>query len=313
MTEQGRSFKKWLFYLGYRLLGAAIEAVPEPIARAGGATGGLLAFRFAKKTRAVVEAHVEKVFGTPLSKRARSELARATFLAYARYWVESARVSSMSAYELECSLVSTQGIEHLKKGMREGNGVILALAHLGSWELGGAWLALHGMPMTSVAERLEPPAMFEWFVRRRRKLGLTILALGADSVGKLSADLSAGRLVGLLSDRDITGNGIEVELFGEKTSLAAGPAVLALRTGAVLLPAAIYHGPGREHHGIVLPPLDTARRDGLRKDAARVTKDLAKSLEYLVRQGPDQWYLFQRYWPSDPSFVPGDDHEKVDG
>ena len=115
-----------------------------------------------------------------------------------------------------------------------------------------------GYPMTSVAERLEPPELYDWFVEQRQAMGLTIVPLGQRlRAGRCSRRCAQGRLVGLLCDRDIVGNGIEVEFFGETTTFPAGPATLALRTGAALLAAAVYSGPGRDHTARHHPPRST--------------------------------------------------------
>ncbi len=111
--------------------------------------------------------------------------------------------------------------------------------------------------------------------------------------------LRDNRIVCLLSDRDLTGDGVDVEFFGERTTLPAGPATLALRTGAALLPVAVYFDPGRGHHGVVHPPLDTSRAGNLRDDIARITQCLAYEFEGLIRAAPEQWHLLQANWPSD--------------
>jgi KDO2-lipid IV(A) lauroyltransferase len=111
--------------------------------------------------------------------------------------------------------------------------------------------------------------------------------------------LKAKHIIALLSDRDIAGGGVAVEFFGEKTTLPAGPATLALRTGAALLPVGIYDGRDGAHHGIVRPPLPTDRTGSLREDVARVTQDMARAFEELIRLAPDQWHLLQPNWPSD--------------
>jgi KDO2-lipid IV(A) lauroyltransferase len=95
------------------------------------------------------------------------------------------------------------------------------------------------------------------------------------------------------------GNGVDVEFFGEKTTLPGGPATLALRTGAALLPTAVYSGPGRGHTAVIMRPLATERVGKLREDVTRVTQALALDLETLIRRAPEQWYLFQPNWPSD--------------
>jgi phosphatidylinositol dimannoside acyltransferase len=110
-------------------------------------------------------------------------------------------------------------------------------------------------------------------------------------------------VIPLLSDRDIGGGGVEVTFFGERTTLPAGPAVVAIRTGAPLLPTAIYdQGPG--HHGIVRPPVDVSRAGSFRADVARITQALAGELELLIRRAPEQWHLLQPNWPSDRTASP---------
>ncbi len=175
----------------------------------------------------------------------------------------------------------------------------MALPHVGAWEWGGAWLALEGMPMTAVVERLEPARLFEWFVEQRRHMGLTAVPLGEGSSGAVLRALRANQLVGLVSDRDLVGNGVEVEFFGERTTLPAGAATLALRTGAVLLPVMVYSGPGNWHTGVVHRALDTTRRGSLRADVQRLTQELATVFEGDILGHPEQWHLYQPNWPDD--------------
>ncbi len=115
--------------------------------------------------------------------------------------------------------------------------------------------------------------------------------------------LRANEAVCLLCDRDLDRTGIEVEFFGERTTLPAGPATLSIRTGAPLLPVGCYFTSRYNgHHTIVRPAVPTVRRGGLRDDVARVTQALARELEFLIRRAPEQWHLFQPNWPSDPGY-----------
>jgi KDO2-lipid IV(A) lauroyltransferase len=117
------------------------------------------------------------------------------------------------------------------------------------------------------------------------------------------AALKKNEVVCLLSDRDIQRNGVEVEFFGEKTTLPAGPAMLGLRSNAPVLPVAIYFTDSIDgHHGVVRPPLQLERNGGLRESVAVGTQALARELEGLIRRAPEQWHLFQPNWPSDPGF-----------
>src|SRR5205085_7976812 len=111
--------------------------------------------------------------------------------------------------------------------------------------------------------------------------------------------LRANEVACLLCDRDLAGTGIPVEFFGERTTLPGGPAALALRTGAALLPAAVYFEGRHGHRGVVRPPVPVERTGRLRDAVARVSQALAGELECLIRDAPDQWHLFQPNWPSD--------------
>jgi KDO2-lipid IV(A) lauroyltransferase len=289
----------WVAYLMYRGLGTAMQKLPEHVAAAAAGAVAVVLSNVSGKARTMYGRHLRRVLGPDLSDAELRATTRRAFLNYARYWFEGARLPAISPGVIEARFTVESGWEHLVSGMEAGHGVIMALPHIGSWEWGGAWLALQGYPMTSVAEPLQPPAMYDWFVSQREAMGLSIVPLGTDASRVLLRTLRAGKLVGLLCDRDIVGNGIDVEFFGEHTTMPAGPAMLALRTGAVLLPTAVYSGPGIGHTAVIMPPVATERTGGLRQDVARVTQLVADDLETLIRRAPQQWHLFQPNWPSD--------------
>jgi KDO2-lipid IV(A) lauroyltransferase len=242
---------------------------------------------------------MRRVLGADLTDSEVRKWTRRAFLAYSRYWMEGARLPSVPPAQVLDRMVRPLGMEHLVEGMAAGKGVLMALPHVGSWEWGGAWLALQGFPMTSVAEVVEPPELYDYFLKQREQIGLRILKFGPGTGAALLKTLKSGELVGLLCDRDLVGNGIEVEFFGEKTTFPVGPATLALRSGAALLPTVVFSGPGRNHTAVIRPPIPTERTGKLRDDVARVTQQLAYELEDFVRQAPEQWHLFQPNWPSD--------------
>ena len=283
----------------YTTLARCLAALPEPVALGLGNRVGDLLFAVRGEQRRMVSANLARVLDAGPGDRALLDhWARRSFRAYARYWVEGARLGRTSPAEVE-ERTFVQGLEYLAEGVASGQGVIMALPHVGSWEYGGAFLATQNLPMTSVAERIEPPELFEFFVEQRAAMGLTIVPLDASSGSSVMSTLREGKLVGLLCDRDVAGNGIEVEFFGEPTTMPAGPATLALRTGARLVTGAVYSGPGRDHRAIVEPPLDTTRHGSLRTDVARLTQDIATRFEGLIRRAPEQWHVFQPLWLSD--------------
>ncbi|MGO8872589.1 MAG: phosphatidylinositol mannoside acyltransferase [Acidimicrobiales bacterium] len=283
----------------YTSLARGLAALPEPVALGLGNLFGDVLFRVRREQREMVSKNLRRVLGaTPSDAAVVDRWARHAFRAYARYWVEGARLGSTPATVVEQHTL-VRGLEHLVEGMAVGKGVIMALPHIGSWEYGGAFLATQELPMTSVAERIEPPELFEFFLEQRAAMGLTIVPLDASSGGAVMGTLRRGGLVGLLSDRDLVGNGIDVEFFGERTTMPAGPATLALRTGAMLVTGVVYSGPGADHRAVIEPPLDTARRGSLRADVSRLTQEIATRFEGLIRRAPEQWHVFQPLWTAD--------------
>lgn len=242
--------------------------------------------------------HLRRVHGQGLEGAALRRQVRRAFASYARYWAESFRLPGTDPAALTAGM-TWEGMEHLDGGIAAGRGVILALPHHGCWDFGGAWIASLGHAVAAVVEPIEPPELFAWFVALRRSLGMEVLALGPGAGSAVLRHLRANGVVALVSDRDLGGGGVGVEFFGERTTLPAGPATLALRSGAALVPSAVYYGGARGHHAVMRPPLDTARRGRLRDDVERVTQDLARELEDSIRRAPEQWHLLQPNWPSD--------------
>jgi KDO2-lipid IV(A) lauroyltransferase len=221
-----------------------------------------------------------------------------TFASYACYWAESLALPRVDHATLDAGM-RIDGWEHIADGLAAGRGVILALPHMGGWEWAGFWLAaVMRVPTSVVVERLEPAELFDWFFDLRRALGMNVIPLGPGAGADVVRALKANHVVCLLCDRDLDGGGVEVEFLGERTTLPAGPATLAVRTGAPLLPTAVYFEPPG-HVGRVRPPLPIERSGRLRDDVGRVTQALARELEELIRIAPDQWHLLQPNWPSD--------------
>jgi KDO2-lipid IV(A) lauroyltransferase len=251
----------------------------------------------ASDRRAMVERHQRRVDPTLRGEELRRRV-RQVYRSYGRYYGESFRLPTVSAAELDARM-TYDGYEHIEHARAAGIGALVAMPHLGSWEWSAYWLTqVKRVPVTAVVERIEPPALFDWFVEYRRSIGMEVVPLGPDAGKAVVSALKERHVIALLCDRDISGSGVHVSFFGEKTTLPSGPAVLALRTGAPLLPTAVYDR-GQGHHGVVRPPVPAERQGAFRADVARITQALADELEDLIRAAPEQWHLMQPNWPSD--------------
>jgi KDO2-lipid IV(A) lauroyltransferase len=248
-----------------------------------------------------VERNLKRVTDQQLHGPALRRATNAVFASYARYWYELFRLGPDDPAALQATL-QAEGVEHFDAAYAAGRGVILCLPHLGNWDAAGAWLSGRLGTITVVAEPVEPPELFAWFVETRRQIGLDVIPLGPDAGGAVLRALAAGRVVCLVCDRDLTGEGVPVEFFGEQTRLPGGPATLAFRSGAPLVPVAAYFQGDAGHRVRFHPPIAVERAGRLREDVARVTQDLARRFEVLIRCAPEQWVLMQPNWPSDPNW-----------
>jgi len=283
-----------LTVLAFRTAARATQALPPSVAGAVGRAGGRVAAWSQPDKLRMAGRHQSRVTG-----RRDPRAATRVFSWYGRYWIEMLRLPAEVRRGTVAANFNLVGYEHITGALEQGNGAILALPHLGGWEWAAAWMAEQGHYMLAVVEALDPPELLDWFAQQREAMGLEIVALGADVSKPVLRALRDNRIVCLLSDRDLTGDGVEVEFFGERTTLPAGPATLALRTGAALLPVAVYFAPGMRHEAIVQPAVEATRTGRLREDIARITQDLAREFELLIRNAPEQWHLLVPNWPSD--------------
>jgi phosphatidylinositol dimannoside acyltransferase len=285
----------------YRLGSLAARLMPGPFASGAAASIGFGASFASPAKRRMVERHLRRVNPQMRGNALRVAVQQA-FDYYARYYVESFRLPTMSKAAVARPF-TIDGWQHVLDGLEQGNGVILALPHLGGWEWAGRWMTDQGFKMTVVVEALDPPELFEWFADLRQKLGMTVVPTGPQAGPAVLRALRANETVCLLCDRDLDHSGVEVEFFGERTTLPPGPATLSIRTGAPLLPVGCYFtAKYNGHHTLVRPPVSTQRLGGMREDVGRVTQELARELEFLIRRAPEQWHLFQPNWPSDPGY-----------
>jgi KDO2-lipid IV(A) lauroyltransferase len=283
-------------YYAYRGGYLILNLLPRRVALGAGAGLGRAASLVMGKTRATVAENLRQVlgFGTAGVDETRlKQLVSAAFASYGRYWADVALLSPKDARRLRARYRVT-GQDAVDEALSNG-GVIFALPHVGSWEIGGVWAHHEGFPFLTVAEDAATSRLTDWFIGRRERLGMRILQLAPDTSVKLLAELRRGGTVALVADRDVVGDGIVLPFFGVPTRVPPGPAVLALRTGATIIPCVVYQdGPNYDAH---FGPLIVPERHGtLRSDVERITAQLIAIFEQSIAAHPEQWHAFQPLW-----------------
>jgi len=285
-----------LAYLALRVGLGILGLLSASTARRLGRWCGKLWYLMDGGRRRMARRHMARVLGADADADA---AAAKVMESYGRYFAEALWVDARRVPEI---LESTEvdGLDHMLKARDAGGGMILALPHMGNWEVAAPIAVTRHIPIVAVAERLANQRITDWFTEMRAEFGIEIvLATGrAEVMRRLESALYDNKAVALLSDRDLKGRGVEVEFFGENTTLPPGPATLALRTGAPLLPVATYFADDG-YRAVVKPVLPVPVEGSRSERVAELTQSLAAELETLIMEAPTQWHLVQPNWPSD--------------
>jgi KDO2-lipid IV(A) lauroyltransferase len=212
---------------------------------------------------------------------------------YMRYWCDTFRLPDWSKERIIKTTSVTN--EHLlTDAIAAGTGVIVAVPHAGNWDHAGAYFCAKGIRLVTVAERLKPEKLFLRFLAYREAMGMEVLPLDGRVLNTLEERLNQGALVALVSDRDLSRSGIEVDFFGGTARMPAGPALLALRTKAPLITAFVSYtenGVHIEFRNIILP--STGDENSKVKEIVQMT---AQYFEDGISKNPEDWHMLQRIW-----------------
>ncbi|WP_405538638.1 phosphatidylinositol mannoside acyltransferase [Streptomyces sp. NBC_00075] len=300
----------------YALGWSAVKKLPEPVAVKLGRTIADLAWKRRGERVRRLESNYARVVPDATPERL-AELSRAGMRSYLRYWMESFRLPAWSPERVKTGF-EAEGIHHLTDGIASDRGVILALPHLGNWDLAGAWVTTKlETPFTTVAERLDPESLYDRFVAYRESLGMEVLPHnGGTAFGTLARRLRDGGLVCLVADRDLSASGVEVKFFGDTARMPAGPALLAQQTGALLLPVTLWYDDSPVMRGRVHPPIEVPETGTKAEKTSVMTQALADAFATGIADHPEDWHMLQRLWLADldpakaPTKAPDKDPEK---
>ncbi|MFJ8580726.1 phosphatidylinositol mannoside acyltransferase [Micromonospora sp. NPDC093277] len=285
--------------LGYVAGWRLARTLPRPVVAAAFRAGADRAYRRGGRSTDRLRANLRRVVGPDLPEAELDELVRAGLRSYARYWMEAFRLPSLSRQEILDGF-RLGGADKLGADVASGRGAVIALPHGGNWDAAGAWVAATGWPITTVAERLRPESVYKRFLAYRQGLGMEILPThgGERPAFEVLVDrLQAGTVVPLLADRDLSARGVEVDFFGGRTRMPAGPALLAIRTGAPLYVTTMWYEPDRACAALDGPlELPDPSSGSLEFRVRVLTQRIADGLAAGIARHPQDWHMLQRMW-----------------
>lgn len=284
--------------LGFGVGWAAIKRMPEPVVDR--AFQAMADRTYRKNGRGVrqLRANLTRVLpdaGSAALDAATHEGVRR----YLRYWSETFRLPAWSPQRLRDNFTVLEGLDRLDSAVGSGGGAVMVSSHSGNWDLAGAWACDRYGGIVTVAERLKPEGLYDKFVAYRSSLGMEVLPHGEDETFRiLLRRLREGKLVCLVTDRDLSGSGVPVDFFGETASMPAGPAMLSLMTGAPIMPVDLWHVEGGLH-GRVRPALPHPGDVGRKESVEALTQSMADAFARTIGEHPVDWHMMQRLWLSD--------------
>lgn len=236
--------------------------------------------------------NIARVKGLPATEPIVKNISKRAMQSYMRYWVDMFAMTRETDERI-LRKVDVLNDAEFKAVFSQNRGAVLAVTHSGNWDLAGAYIAITYGGISTVAERLRPVELFDEFTKHRMSRNIEILPHRGGDVPPsvaLDARLKAGRLVGLVSDRDMSHHGIEVPFFNHIAKMPIGAAKLAIENSVPLIPAAVYERDGRTTIEFY-PQIDLSS-----KDPNEVTKTLAKTFEQIVGSHPENWHMLQKIW-----------------
>jgi lauroyl/myristoyl acyltransferase len=281
-----RRSRPQLLAASYRAGARVLRATPAGLRHAAAAPGGFAWFWLSRGQRQAALDNYAAALGRERSDPEVARVARRAFQNYGRMLMDFLLLGSLSPDEL-LARMSIDGREHLDEGIARGRGVIMAVPHMGSWDMAGSYGGVLGYRVAAVAERF-PGSLNEAVVRTRQRFGMSVITMGRSAVRAITDALTANGVVALLCDLE-QGPGVPVTFFGRRAIVPAGPAAIAIKTGATLIPACQYAvSPGRYRIHLE-PPL--AWPAGETKEG--LMQRVVVRFEEFIKERPDQWYAFR--------------------
>ncbi|MFY7813170.1 MAG: phosphatidylinositol mannoside acyltransferase [Candidatus Nanopelagicaceae bacterium] len=283
-----------LTYLVYSLLWKTVRIMPEKIANAFFNRIAELAYRRNKKRVQRLRENYRQV--RPKASHDEIEsMVKSGLISAMRYWCDTFRISDWDKKRI-IETVTCSNEELLLTGAASGKGVIVALPHAGNWDHAGLYFCMKGITVHTVAEHLKPEKLFMKFLEHREKMGMKVFDIDGSVIQELEEILRRGGLVALVADRDLSKSGITVDFFDGFAKMPAGPALLALRTGASLITAFVAYTKTGIHINFAGPfNLDSAESG--KSESGKVialTQKLADQFSRDITKDPTSWHMQQR-------------------
>jgi len=286
----------FLIYWVLRAFSLLINLLPEDFSLRTGRQLGRMMFSLDRGHRKVAIENLHLAFGKEKSEEELLAIARRTFENLGMMAVEFFRVPRMDVETFK-KKVRIEGLEEALKLFEKGKGMLLLLSHFGNWEMMGIMSKLIGNSIMVIAKPMKKNIHVDQFINRiRNSTGLEVVSSIKSSRTVMKA-LSRNRVVGILIDqRAKRSEGIWADFFGKEAPTTPALAVLAMKTGAPVVPVFMVRNGFNQHRLVIQEPLPLVHTGDIKKDVEANTRRFNQTLESMIRRYPDQWFWVHRRW-----------------
>jgi KDO2-lipid IV(A) lauroyltransferase len=289
----------WLEYVALRAVMGGAGLLPRPLMGRAGDLAGDFVYHVLRTRRTVVEENLAATLGQTLDRSGVNRIARNVYRHLGRTLFEYGRFGDLSAGGLP-EWLEVCGFENLAAAHRRGRGVVVVTGHFGNWELLGAIVAQHRLPIHFLAKEQRNPYVDRYMDRARsRHLGVGVLNPGME-LRRIFRCLRRGELIGMLFDQDAGADGIFLDVLGRVASVQPGAAVFSYRTGAPIVPCGVFRLPDGRHRASFEPAFDPDPGAPYEDEIRRLTALCEASLERYIYLHPEQYYWVHRRWKTRP-------------
>lgn len=263
-----------------------------------GSIGGL-SYYLAPYSRKVAIENLTLAYGLEKSPAEIKRLARKVFVMMGKNGadvIRSHRITRLTDYEkMRC----INGIEYIEQAYKKGKGVLFLTAHLGAFELCATEMAFRGYKPLIIGTAMKDAKLTELLWRQRSKLGALAIERGKETV-RLIKTLKSGGTVAILIDQDTRVKSVFVDFFGKPCATPIGAAVLALKTGAAVVPVFLHLRADGKQEVTCYPEIELTKTGNEEEDIKVNTQKFTSVIEAEVRKYPEQWLWIHERWKTKP-------------
>lgn len=283
-------------YLMFKIVSLIAPVMPVRLGYKLAELCGTLGYYVLPRARYGIRSNLRRVMGPEVDEHRLDQACKRAFQAAAKNYYDLFRIPRLDLPKLE-ETVKVEGWEHIESALSHGCGAIVLSAHLGNLELISQVLVARSINAVVPVEHVKPERLFKLVTGARSSRGIKMIPIDGGALKAIFKALKANQIVGIGADRDIQGTGLVTRFFGEVTRMPDAPAVLALRTGARVLPVRTVRQPDNTFRVRVYPPLELQFTGNVREDVRVNTERIVRILEDFIRANPDQWVVFEPLWP----------------